>query len=44
MKYFINRIQCNTLSQQMWWLDNKGVYCHPKGQGVKPHKWRVCGQ
>jgi hypothetical protein len=21
MKYLINKMQCNTLSQQMWWLE-----------------------
>jgi hypothetical protein len=32
MKYLINKIQCNTLSQQMWWFDGRGVRLHPKGQ------------
>jgi hypothetical protein len=43
MKYLINKMQCNTLSQQVWWLDGKGVCLHPKVQGIKPHKWCVCG-
>jgi hypothetical protein len=25
MKYLINRMQCNTLSQQMWWFDGRVV-------------------
>ncbi len=44
MKYLINRMQCKTLSQQMWWLDGTGVCLHFRGQGIKPHKWFVCGQ
>jgi hypothetical protein len=32
MKYLINKMQCNTLSKQMWWLDGRGVCLHPKGQ------------
>jgi hypothetical protein len=32
MKYLINKMQCNTLSQQVWWLNNRGVTFHPKGQ------------
>ncbi len=44
MKYFINRMQCNTLSQQVWWLDGEGVCLHPKSQRVKFHKWCVYGQ
>jgi hypothetical protein len=44
MKYLINKMQCNTLSQQMWLLDGKGVFFHPRGQGIKLHKWYVCGQ
>jgi hypothetical protein len=31
MKYLINKMQCNTLSQQVWWLDGRGVYLHPRG-------------
>jgi len=31
MKYLINRVQCNTLSQQVWWLDGRGVCFHLKG-------------
>ncbi len=33
MKYSINRIQYNTLSQQVWWLDDKCVCLHPRGEG-----------
>jgi hypothetical protein len=44
MKYLLNRMQHNTLSQQMWWLDGKDVCFHPEGQGIKPHKCCVCGQ
>jgi hypothetical protein len=44
MKYLINKMQCNTLSQQVWWLDDKGVCFHPRSEGIKPHKWCVCGQ
>jgi len=43
-KYLINKMQCNTLSQQVWWLDGRGAYFHPKGQGFKPYKWCVYGQ
>jgi hypothetical protein len=34
MKYLINRLQCNTLSQPVWWLDGKDVCHHTKGQGI----------
>ncbi len=34
IKYMINTMQCNTLSQQMWWFDDKGVCLHPKGKGI----------
>ncbi len=44
MKYLINRMQCNTLSQQMWWFDGKGVYFHFGGQGIKFHKCSVYDQ
>ncbi len=37
-------MQCNTLSQQMCYLDGRGVCLHPKGKGIKPHKWCVYGQ
>ncbi len=33
MKYLINKMQCNSLSEQVWWLDHRGVCLHPKGQG-----------
>jgi len=32
IKYLINRMQCNILSQQVRWLDGKGVCFYPKGQ------------
>jgi hypothetical protein len=41
MKYLINRMQCNKLSQQVGWVDVKGVCLHPSDQGIKPHKWCV---
>jgi hypothetical protein len=44
MKYLINIMQCNTLSQQMWCLDGSDVCLHFKGQKIKPHKWCVCDQ
>jgi len=44
MKYLINIMKCNTLSQQVRRLDGTSVCLHPKGQGIKPHKWCVCGQ
>ncbi len=31
MTYLINKMQCNTLSQQVYWLDSKGVCFHLKG-------------
>ncbi len=37
MKYLINRMQCNILSQQVGWLDGKDVGPRSKGQGIKPH-------
>ncbi len=43
MKYLINKMQCNTLSQ-VWWFDGRGVCLHPKGQRIKPHKLCVYGQ
>jgi hypothetical protein len=39
MKYFINKMECKTLSQQVGWFDGKGVSLHFKGQGIKPHEW-----
>ncbi len=30
MKYLINKMQCNILSQQVGWFDSRGVYFHPK--------------
>jgi len=44
MKYLINRMQCNILSQQVGWFYVKGVCLNSKGQGIKPHKWCVCGE
>jgi hypothetical protein len=44
MKYLINKMQCNILSQQVKWFDNMGVCLHFKDQGIKPHKWCVHGQ
>jgi hypothetical protein len=44
MKYLINNMQCNILSWEVWWLNGKGVCFHPRGQGIKPHKWCVCDQ
>ncbi len=37
-------MSCNILSQQVSWLDSKGVYLPSKGQGIKPHKWCVHDQ
>ncbi len=39
MKYLINRMYYNILSQQVGWLDGNGVWFHFKGQGIKPHEW-----
>jgi hypothetical protein len=44
IKYLINKIQCNILSQQVGWLDDMGVCFHFIGQGIKFHKWCVHGQ
>jgi len=44
MKYLINLMQYNISSQQMCWFDGKGVCFRPKVQGIKLHKWCVCGQ
>jgi glucan-binding YG repeat protein len=44
MKYLINKMQCNILSQQVGWVDGGGVYFHFKSQGIKFHKWCVRGQ
>jgi hypothetical protein len=44
MKYLINRMQCNTLSQQVWWFDGRGVYFDLKVQRIKLHKWCVFDQ
>jgi hypothetical protein len=44
MKYLINIMQYNILSQQMCWFDGRDVYFHLKVQGIKLHKWCVCGQ
>jgi len=32
MKYLINKMQCNTLTQQVWCFDGRDVCLHPKGQ------------
>jgi len=44
MKYLINKMQCNILSQQMRWFDRKGVCFYSRNQGIKSHKWCVCSQ
>jgi len=44
MKYLINKIQCNILSQQVGWLDGRGVCFHFKNQRIKFHKWCVRDQ
>jgi hypothetical protein len=33
MKYLINKMQCNILSQQVGWLDGRGVCLHSKVKG-----------
>jgi hypothetical protein len=43
MKDLINKMQYNTLLQQVWWFDGRGVCFHPKSLEIKPHKWCVCG-
>jgi hypothetical protein len=43
MKYLINKMQCNTLSQQGWLINDKGICLHLRGQGNKLHKWCVYG-
>jgi hypothetical protein len=43
VKYLINRMHCNILSQQVGWFDGRGVCFHFKGHKIKPHKWCVCG-
>jgi hypothetical protein len=40
MKYLINKMQCNVVSQQVGWLDGRMFKC----QEIKPHKWCVRGQ
>ncbi len=42
MKYLINKMQCNTLSQQVLWFDGKCVCFYRKGERIKFHKWCVC--
>jgi hypothetical protein len=37
-------MQCHTWSQQVGWLDGKGVCLHLRGQGIKLHKWYVYDQ
>jgi len=44
MKYLINKMLCNILSQQVEWLDGKGVYPQSKGQGIILINGVVCGQ
>ncbi len=44
IKYLIHRMQCHTVPQQVWWIDGKDVNFCLKGQGIKLHKWCVCGQ
>jgi len=39
MKYLINKMWCNILSQQVWWLDGKGVCFDSKNQEIKSHEW-----
>ncbi len=39
MKYLINRMLCNILSQQVGWFDGKGACFHYKGQRIKPREW-----
>ncbi len=34
-------MQCNILSQQVGWLDGRGVYLHLRSQAIKLHKWCV---
>ncbi len=44
MKYLINKMQCNILSQQVGWLDSKGVCLQSKGKGSNLMGGVVCGQ
>jgi hypothetical protein len=43
IKYLINIMQCNILSQQVGWLDGMVVCFHFKDQVIKPHKCCVSG-
>jgi hypothetical protein len=44
MKYLKNRMQYNILTQQMGWLDGRGVCFHFQGRKIKSHEWCVHGQ
>jgi hypothetical protein len=39
MKFLINKVYYNILSQQMGQLDGKGVCLQSKSDGIKPHGW-----
>jgi len=43
MKYLINKMQCNTRSEQVWWLDGRVFCLHFTSQRIKLHKWYVIG-
>ncbi len=43
MKYLINKMQCNILSQQVGWFDGRVVCLHSKGQRIKLHNLCMCG-
>ncbi len=34
LKYLMNRMQCDTLLQQVWWLHGKGVFLKVKGSNL----------
>ncbi len=38
IKYLINKMKFNILSQHVWWLDGKGVSLHFRYQSIKPRK------
>jgi len=44
MKYLINKMSCNILSQQVGWFDDKGVTCIPNVKGSNLMGDVVCGQ